>query len=240
MHISITAEKIGTLFGIPVTNSVLTTWLVMLLLIIGGFVLTRNLKIIPSFAQSFLELVIEGLYNLFNGILAEHTRKIFPLLATLFLFIITANWLGLLPGVGSIYVEEDLKEIPLFRGATADLNTTLALALVAVASIQYYGVKSLGFKTHLSKYLNFKDPIYFFVGILEIISELSRVISFAFRLFGNIFAGEVLLTIFASLIPFIVPIPFLALEVFVGFIQALVFVLLTAVLLNVAMSHSEH
>ncbi len=231
----------------------------MLLLVVGGVILTRNLKIIPSFAQSFLELVIEGLYNLFNGILAEHTKKIFPLLATLFLFIITANWLGLLPGVGSIYIEEDLKEVrqeeiidedlahpeeikkvPLFRGATADLNTTLALALVAVASIQYYGVKSLGFKTHLSKYLNFKDPIYFFVGILEIISELSRVISFAFRLFGNIFAGEVLLTIFASLIPFIVPIPFLALEVFVGFIQALVFVLLTAVLLNVAMSHSEH
>lgn len=239
-HISIQAEKIGTLFGLPVTNSILTTWLVMLILILTGFLLSRKISLIPESSQNFLELVIEGLYNLFAGITGEKAKRFFPLLATLFIFIITANWIGLLPGVGSIGLKEEEIFVPLFRSATADLNTTLALAVIAILSIQYYGFKELGFKTQLAKYINLKNPLYFFVGILEIISEFSRLISFAFRLFGNIFAGEVLLTIIAFLIPIFAPLPFLALEVFVGFIQALVFAMLTAVLLNVATSREVH
>lgn len=244
MHISIEAEKIGSIFGLGVTNSILTTWLVMAILILLGFLLTRKVSIIPNNSQSMIEVVIEGLYNFFAGINGENSKKFFPLLATLFLFIISANWIGLLPGVGSIgineHIGEETKLVPLFRGATADLNTTLALAIIAILSIQYYGFKELGFKTHISKYINLKNPILFFVGILEIVSEFSRTISFAFRLFGNIFAGEVLLTIVAFLVPIIAPLPFLALEIFVGFIQALVFSMLTAVLLNVATQHEAH
>ncbi len=239
-HISIQAEKIGVIFALPFTNSILTTWLVMIVLIILGVGLTRKLAIIPDNSQSIIEVVIEGLYNLFQSITGASVKRFFPLLATLFIFIIAANWIGLLPGIGTIGIIEHEELVPLFRGATADLNTTIALAIISVLSIQYFGLKDLGFKAHIGKYINLKNPIYFFVGILEIISEFSRLISFAFRLFGNIFAGEVLLTITAFLMPVIVPLPFLALEVFVGFIQALVFSMLTAVLLNVATNHEAH
>ncbi|MBI2029125.1 F0F1 ATP synthase subunit A [Candidatus Gottesmanbacteria bacterium] len=241
-HISITAEPIGKIFGLTITNSILTTWVVMLLLIILGVLVSTSFKTIPGNFQSVGELVITGLHNLFKSIIGEDKiNKFFPLLATFFLFIIAANWIGLLPGVGTIGVKEEEKLIPLFRGPTADLNTTLALALIAVFVVQYYGIKSVGSKIYLSKFLNFKNPILFFVGILEFISEVARILSFAFRLFGNIFAGEVLLAVIAFLIPLIVPLPFLGLEVFVGFIQALVFAMLTAVFLAVATSeHAEH
>lgn len=259
-HISIQAEYIGSIFGLPVTNSILTTWVVMGILIIGGVLLSRNMQLVPKRGQNFLEIIIESLYDLFEGITGASVKKFFSLLATLFIFIILGNWIGLVPGVGSIGIKETVVEetartstgheaeqqqettklVPLFRGATADLNTTLALAIITILAIQYYSIKDLGFKTHIAKYLNFSNPINFFVGILEILSEFSRMISFAFRLFGNIFAGEVLLTIIAFLVPVIAPLPFLALEVFVGFIQALVFAMLTAVLLNVATQHGEH
>lgn len=242
LHISIKAEEIGQVFGLPVTNSILASWLTMILLIFLGSILCRRLKVVPTGSQSILEITIDGLYNLFKGVMGDQVKKFFPLLATLFLFIITANWLGLLPGVGSIGIKEVGHEsfIPLFRGATADLNTTLALALIAVFSIQYYGIKTLGTSLYISKFINFKNPIYFFVGILELISEVSKIISFAFRLFGNIFAGEVLLTVIAFLIPIFAPLPFMALEIFVGFIQALVFAMLTAVFLNVAITKEAH
>lgn len=132
---------------------------------------------------------------------------------------------------------DEIMSIPLFRGNNADLNATLALALISVTMIQFYGIQFLGFKTYISKFLNFKDPIYFVLGILEIISELSKVISFAFRLFGNVFAGEVLLTIVAFLVPVLASFPFVILEVFVGFVQALVFSMLTSVFLSLSVSH---
>lgn len=132
---------------------------------------------------------------------------------------------------------EEIMSIPLFRGNNADLNATLALAIISVVMIQFYGIQFLGFKTYISKFINFKDPIYFVLGILEIISELSKVISFAFRLFGNVFAGEVLLTIVAFLVPVLASFPFVILEVFVGFVQALVFSMLTSVFLSLSVSH---
>jgi F-type H+-transporting ATPase subunit a len=140
----------------------------------------------------------------------------------------------------------DMKEVshenifvPLLRAGSADLNLTIALALISVTAIQVAGLKTLGL-SYLKKFINFSNPINFFVGILELVSEFSKIISFAFRLFGNIFAGEVLLTVVAFLIPIIAPIPFLGLEIFVGFIQALVFSMLTAVFLSLAVSHAEH
>jgi F-type H+-transporting ATPase subunit a len=134
--------------------------------------------------------------------------------------------------------EAEVEFKPIFRASTADLNMTLALALIAVIAIQYFGFQVVGFH-YSSKFINFKNPIEFVLGILEFLSELSRIISFTFRLFGNIFAGEVLLAVMAFLMPFIVPLPFLMLELFVGFIQALVFSMLTAVFLNVAVSHGK-
>lgn len=238
-HISLAAEKIGSILGFPITNALLTTWLVMGLLIFLALVTTHRLSLVPSYAQSLAELIVGGLHDFFTGVLGHHIQQAFPLLASLFLFIITANWVGLLPGVGTVgYFHGRQEFTPLLRGATADLNTTLALAVVAVVAIQYFGFRTLGSR-YGTRFVNLKSPIDLFVGLLEIISDVSKVISFAFRLFGNIFAGEVLLAVMAFLMPFIVPLPFLMLELFVGFIQALVFSMLTAVFLNVALSHED-
>lgn len=240
IHISITAEKLFTLGGLfSVTNSLLTSWIVMVGLLLFSLIATRKMQLVPGALQSVAELAVDGIYTLFHSVLHEKVVAFFPLLATLFLFIITMNWVGLLPGVGTIGLRSHEEFIPLFRAGTADLNMTLALAFLAVVIIQYSGLRSLG-ASYLKRFINFKNPIYFFVGILELIGEFSRVISFAFRLFGNIFAGEVLLTVIAFLMPFLVPLPFMGLELFVGFIQALVFSMLTAVFLSQASVSESH
>ncbi len=237
-HISLAAEKLGTVFGVPISNSLLATWFAMGVIFLLSFLATRTMTLVPGYGQSIAELLVGGLYDFFGTVAGHHIRQFFPLIASFFIFIITANWMGLLPGVGTVGFFHGHEFTPILRGATADLNTTLALAIIAVVAIQYFGFKTVG-KHYSTRFLNFKDPIYFVLGILEIVSEISRVVSFAFRLFGNIFAGEVLLTVMAFLMPFVVPLPFLMLELFVGFIQALVFSMLTAVFLNVAVSHGE-
>jgi len=244
IHISLTAEKIFTIGGIfSVTNSLLTSWIVMGLLLIFSLVSTYRLHLVPGNLQQIAEIVVEGIYNLFSTILHERITAFFSLIATYFLFIITLNWVGLLPGVGTIGIREVVegheKFIPLFRAGTADLNTTFALAIIAMLVIQISGLKTLG-ASYLKKFVNISNPIYFFVGILELVSEFSKVISFAFRLFGNIFAGEVLLTVIAFLMPVFAPLPFMGLELFVGFIQALVFSMLTAVFLSLAATKTAH
>lgn len=261
LHISIAAERLWTFGGLSISNAFLTTWIVMGLLILGSLLVTRKLSMVPGNAQLITETVIGGLHDFFAAIAGRHISQFFPLVASLFIFILAANWIGLLPGVGTVgYYRTELSEsvaaqphaetegaitespktvfVPLFRAATADLNMTLALALVAVVSMQYYGFRNLG-RHYLGRFINFKDPIMFSVGLLEIISDLSKVLSFAFRLFGNIFAGEVLLAVMAFLMPFVVPLPFLMMEIFVGLIQAFVFSMLTTAFLSVAVSHGE-
>lgn len=244
-HISLAAEIVTRLAGFPISNALITTWLVMGILTIISYGATRQMKLVPGGVQSMAEMLVGGLYDFFSSVTGKYVKDVFPLVATLFLFILTANWVGLLPGVGTIGLFHDeavpagrQEFTPLLRSATADLNTTVALALFAMIAIQYFGFKTAG--PHYGKrFLNFGNPMYFFLGILELVSELSKIVSFAFRLFGNIFAGEVLLAVMAFLMPFLVPLPFLTMELFVGFIQALVFSMLTAVFLTVAVSHGE-
>ncbi|MEX2054817.1 MAG: FoF1 ATP synthase subunit a, partial [Candidatus Andersenbacteria bacterium] len=155
---------------------------------------------------------------------------------TFFVFILINNWLGLVPGVGSITVTTEHGTAPLFRGATADLNTTLALAIISVVMTHVYAIRELGLFSHLSKYFSL-NPVMLFVGLLELVAEFSKMVSFSFRLFGNIFAGEVLLVVIAYLMPVVAPLPFFGLELFVGLVQALVFTMLTLVFLEIATSH---
>lgn len=243
VHISLVAEKVFGIGKFSVTNSLLSSWVVMAFVLFFSYLATRKIKDIPGNIQSMAEIIVDGLWNLFSTILKDRINIFFPLIATYFIYIISLNWAELLPGVGTIglnKIEAGHKVfIPLFRAGTADLNTTLALAIVAMLVIQYSGLKTLGI-SYLKKFINISNPIMFFVGILELISEFSKVISFAFRLFGNIFAGEVLLTVIAFLMPVLAPIPFLGMELFVGFIQALVFSMLTAVFLSLATSKVEH
>jgi F-type H+-transporting ATPase subunit a len=174
----------------------------------------------------------------------EKGRRFFPLIMTIFLFVLVINWLGLVPGAGSIGFEHSSGEhkifVPLLRGAAADLNTTIALALISVFLIQVYSIRYLGFKGFIGRFVKLKGPLYFFVGILETIAEFAKIISFSFRLFGNIFAGEVLLAVMFSLTYGIMVMPFLVLEIFVGFIQALVFALLTLFFIKIAIMQEEH
>ncbi len=241
-EISIKPEVIFHIGNFPITNSQLTGFIVVILFIFLARFYYQSLKAqVGKRPHLFyiLHYINYSLYNLIEKIFGkERAEKFFYLIAGFFVYIILQNWFGLLPGVGSIVVEiyEHGKKlhVPLFRGANADINSTLALALVSVGMTQYYGIKYLGLKGYLSKFINFSNPVNFFTGILEIISEASKVISFAFRLFGNIFAGEVLLIIVAFLVPILASFPFLLLEIFVGFVQALVFAVLTAVFLSIA------
>src|SRR3989338_8692219 len=178
MHISLQPEIIGTLFGIPITNSLILSLLTALLLVGGGFLLVRSLHIIPGKAQNALETLLEGMLAFMGQALGnkEQAKKFFPLVATIFLFILFNNWVGVLPGTGSVgFYEEHGGErsfVPLLRSANSDLNTTFALALISVVAIQWYGIRKLGFLQHISKFLVFtKGPIQFFVGILELIGE---------------------------------------------------------------------
>lgn len=254
MHeISLAAEKIFELWGQPITNSLITTVIVSALIIMLALLYNAKKKLIPSKLQSVIELPVEAMYNLSKQISPDHAKEFFPLITTIFLFVLISNWFGLLPGLTGIGIvheaeatetvehaeeEEDHPTLtPLFRATTADLNTTIALALVSVGAAHYYGIKNLGIGTHLKKFFNTSNPINFFVGILELISEVSKIISFSFRLFGNIFAGEVLLLVMGALIPLLVPVPFIGLEIFVGFIQALVFAMLTLVFCTIATQH---
>ncbi len=287
MHpVSISAEKVFTLFGfLPVTNSLLTTWLVMAILITIAYLTTRKVKKVPQGLQNVFEAIIEGFLGLIEGVTGDskRAREFFMYAFTIFMFVLFSNWMGLIPGVGSIgffetatetthvesVVAENAREpveveghgetqavaetegteshggghggyFPLLRAGSSDLSFTLALALCTILYVQYIGFKHLKLG-YLKKYLNFSGPIQFFVGILEIISEFAKIVSFSFRLFGNIFAGEVLLVVMIFLAPYIVPIPFYGLEIFVGMVQALVFMMLTLVFLNGAtVSHDEH
>ncbi len=239
LQISLPAEKVASIGTFPVTNTLLTTWLVMIFLILLSFITYSRLQEIPGRFQIIMEFMVGGLFGLFQSVTGIKTKTYFPLLGTIFIFVLFVNFTDVLPGVGTIGLQkiaEGTKEfIPLFRPGSADLNFTLALAIISFLMTEYFGLRTLGIG-YLKKFINLHNPMMFFVGLLDIISELSHIISFAFRLFGNIFAGEVLLTVIAFLVPLIAPIPFLGMEMFVSFIQALVFSILTAVFINVATS----
>jgi F-type H+-transporting ATPase subunit a len=267
--IQIQPEVIFTIFGFPITNTLIGTWISIIILFLVFFLGTRRRDLIPSGMQNALEWIVEYLLNLTESVAGTvKARKFFPLVATFFIFILFCNLLDIFPGVDTIGTvnlealkvahlsaptsffllgEYSNKLTPWVRPGTSDLNLTLALALVSVIVTQIFGFYTLGAKQHLSKYFNFKalfthgfqGPIEFFVGLIEIITELSRILSFSFRLFGNIFAGSAVLAVFAWLLPFVSDAVFIPLELFVGFVQALIFALLTLVFLEIATTSHE-
>lgn len=241
-EISLKAQELFNIGWFHITNGLFLALLVSVVLIVFSVYFRGKVKMIPGKVQGVVEMGIEALLNLMKSILgtAEAAEKHLPLIATIFVFILTANWLGLLPGVGSFIFEKAHGGVPLLRSPAADLNFTLALAIASVLVTNFFGIVTLGIFTHAKKYLNFSNPINFFVGILELVSEVSKIVSFSFRLFGNVFAGEILLMIMFFLMPYIIPVPFLMLEMFVGLIQAFIFSMLTLVFLASHTAHAEH
>ncbi|MBI2886380.1 MAG: F0F1 ATP synthase subunit A [Chloroflexi bacterium] len=285
-EILVPAEAIASVAGFTLTNTILATWVTMLALLLAFRAATSDMQLIPQGLQNLLETAVDGLHGFVASVAGErYAHHFFPMVATIFLFVITNAWLSLLPGFGTIglihhadhggvtltqagplalivsgaqKVEPNahLPEgtpvgvlVPLLRGANTDLNTTLALALIAMTFVELWGIRANGFFGYGSKFVNlgrvFRGEIAFglidvFVGILEAISEIARVVSFTFRLFGNMFAGEVLLAVIVFLIPWALVLVFYGLELFVGFVQALVFAGLTLVFATMAVAgHGE-
>jgi F-type H+-transporting ATPase subunit a len=239
------AEPIFEIGSFQVTNTILLSWLAVAVLLFFGLAVSRKIRTVPGGGQNLLEAFVEGFLGLMEPVLGNRrlAEKYFPLVSSIFLFVLTSNWLGIFPFLGAMgFFEGHGAEkifMPLFRSPASDLNFTLALAVFSVIAVNVVGAKELGLFRHLSKYFNFSNPINFFVGILEFFSEFAKMISFSFRLFGNVFAGEVLLIIMAALAPYVAPIPFLFLEIFVGLIQAFIFAMLTMVFIAGSVT-SEH
>jgi F-type H+-transporting ATPase subunit a len=239
LHISISAEPIFNLGQFEFTSSMLVSLLVTIFLVSIAYNFKKQLKQNPkSRFVAVIQTLIESFYEYVKSIAPHHAGKFFALVMTIFLFVILGSWAGLLPGMETIGITRHGEFVPLFRGATADLNITLGLAIFVMVAVQLFGYKNLGVN-YFKKFFNFSNPINAFVGFLELISEFAKIMSFAFRLFGNIFAGEVLLAVISFLIPVVASLPFIGLELFVGFIQALVFASLALVFANIAVS-SHH
>lgn len=241
--IPLKAETVFFIGSFPVTNAVLDMLFVDLLLLIAIFFLRKNLSLIPNLFQNITEMLIKTFYDLTELVAGDRTKKIFPYFMTFFIVILIANWSELIPGFSTIgFYEEHGHEkilVPFLRSATSDLNTTLALAMISAVATHALSIKVLGIKSYLGRFFSL-SPINFFVGILELISEFVKIISLSFRLFGNIFAGAVVLSVISGIFAFIVPIPFLLLEIIVGLVQALIFAMLTMVFMSVLSTpHNE-
>jgi F-type H+-transporting ATPase subunit a len=253
--------------GFPITNSLIMTIVVDILLLLTIVFGVRNMQLVPRGFQNFVEFMVEGFYNFAQSVDRKNVAKFFPLCASIFFFVLYSNYFALVPGVGSIGVCRveaaaegaaahippsttfaafpgycaDGKVVPVLRAPSSDLNVTLAWALAAVFMIELFGFQALGV-SYLTKFFNFREGFMgAFVGILELISEFVRIIAFSFRLFGNIFAGEVVLGVMAYLFAYLLPLPFYGLELFVAFMQAFIFSVLTLVFMSLAtISHGGH
>lgn len=257
--LSAKAVEIARPFNFPITNSMLVSWIVALGLIVFAQLATRKMEQVPVGPQNFVEWLVEGLYKFMTGIIGPHlAERTFWFFATIFIFILASNWIGLIPGVGTIGWGHQTSHgfritEPLFRGANADVNMTLAMALVFFASWIVWSLREVGVGGFLKELFAPKGEsegvlkvlmvvVFFAAGCLEVVSILFRPISLTFRLYGNIFAGENLLEAMGRLVPgfgWLVPIPFYFLELLMGLVQALVFMLLTAVFTMLMCQHEE-
>jgi F-type H+-transporting ATPase subunit a len=253
------AVEIIRLFRLPITNSMVVTWITALGLIVFAKFATRNMKLVPEGAQNLWEWLVDGLHTFLEGLIGSHlVNRTFWFFASIFIFILAANWVGLIPGVGTVgwgHPTAEGFEIdqPLFRGANADLNLTLAMALVFFACWILWALQEQGPLGFLRELFAPKGEsaglmrvvmviVFFAVGCLEIVSILFRPISLSFRLYGNTFAGENMLETMARLVPglsWLLPIPFYFLELLVGLVQAMVFMLLTAVFTMLICQHED-
>lgn len=249
------AEHLFTVAGVPITNSVIGTWIALAVLLVLSYVAVRRPALVPSGVQNAFEAGIDGFRGLTRDVMEDQRKadKFLPLVMGIFLFVLAVNWVGLLPGFGTIgfFHHGNHEEfIPYLRAGSSDLNLTLAIAAVSFLVAQLVGILTIGFFRYGGKFFNF-DPLFkkpfkvtnlllaiptFLLGLIELISELAKLISLSFRLFGNIYAGEVLLVVFGFLLPLYIPLsgPFYMLEFFVGLIQAFVFAMLTIVFIKIA------
>lgn len=233
-----------------ITNTMLASWITLAVLIAFFYFTTRHMKVVPGRLQALAEMMVEMLLGFVEAAVGkERARTIFPLVATIFMLVMFNAWLGILPFYGFIGFMNEKGHLiaTLLRNANTDLNQPLAIALVSVITVEYWGMRHIGASRYLGQFFNFKNLlrgrplglIDIFIGLLEILSHFIRIISFTFRLFGNMTAGEILLLIAAFLVPFILAVPFYGLELLIGFVQALIFAGLTLAFAAIAITPHE-
>ena len=261
-HPELPAEVVFHLFGFPITNSLIAAWITVIFLVGLSYAVTRRMKLIPGRLQSAFEFLLGWLYDFCcNAAGEENGRRFFPVVTTIFLFVGFNAWLGLLPGFGSITVHTAEGEVHLLRPANTDINMPLALAVMSVIITQYFGLRTLG-PRYMAKFVNvggffrgagqvirgkigsglsgmFTGVIEIFVGFLELLSEFIHIVSFTFRLFGNMTAGEILILVAVFLIPWVFALPFYGLELLIGFLQAIIFGGLTLIFLTLSVASHE-
>ncbi len=221
-------EILGYFHNFPIANTLLVSWIVMVVLIIVSFLATRKVQMVPNGLQNLFEIIVDFGYTTVEDLAGSSKAKVFfPIVMTFFLFILFSNWIGLLPGFATIKFHGE----PLLRSMNSDLNMTLALALVSAFLTHAFAIRYLGIADYLKRWFTL-NPIFLFVGLLELVGEVTKVVSLSFRLFGNIFAGEVVLATVSTIFAFIAPLPFYFLEIIVGFVQAAVFMMLTLVFMT--------
>lgn len=267
-HIQLPAEPLVHVFSIGdtefnITNTLLASWISIIVLVGLAYAVTHRIKLIPSRLQSLLEFAIEWMLNFCVDVAGEkHGRRFFPIITTIFLFVVMNAWMNLIPGYGSILAHTHGHEVHLLRGANTDINLPLALALISFVFVEYQGIRALGGSQYLKKFFNFGQlfrgigqlfrgklraglvgigmgVINVYVGALEGLSEVVRIVSFTFRLFGNMTGGEILILMMVFLVPWVLALPFYGLELLVGLIQAIVFGGLTLVFATVAVTPHE-
>ena len=276
-HVSLPADPIFNIGGFPITNTLLASLLTITVLVALFFAATRKMKLVPKGLQNVVEMVYELLYNFVEGIAGEkNARRFFPIVATIFLYVIMTAFLSLLPGFDTIgggstetyqgafigSATGFIVDTPLLKKANTDINFPLALALISFVFVEFVGISALGFRRYASRFISvrpffhslgqlfrghvrsamsglFTGAIEIFTGVLEAVSEFVRIVSFTFRLFGNMTAGMVLLLIVLFLIPWVVAVPFYGLELLFGFVQALIFAGLTLVFATIAVTPRE-
>ena len=245
IHIALSPEEIGNIGGLPITNTLLMSLVVSVLLMTLAYRYGSRLANVPGRIQAFFEMVVEGAFDFIARTLGDEglARKYFPLITTVFLFIATANILHFVPGIGSITIPDATGyDAGVLRSMNTDLNVTLALTIIAVLTIEIAGVAALGFWRYAGKFINFSSPVNFVVGLIELVSEVARLVSFSFRLFGNIFAGKVLMAVVLFFVPYFVPVPLMMFEIFVGILQGLIFAMLLLFFIKMAVTdpHEAH
>jgi F-type H+-transporting ATPase subunit a len=254
------AEPVMHIGSFPVTNALVTSWASVLIIIAIAVALRLSIKKIPGKLQHVFEVVIEEGLKLADQVTNDRriSERAFPFVISFFFFILISNWIGLLPIMGLGIVEHGDTFIPFLRSGTADLNGTIALAVTSVICANVFGVVTIGGWKMFNKYVNLKAlggiftkikkdpiiimvaPVTFAVGLIEIVGEFAKMASLSLRLFGNVFAGEVLLASMGAIMAYAVPIPFIFLEVFVGVIQAFIFAILTLVYFTIAAQDHDH
>lgn len=241
IHVALHAEQLGTFLGIPITNTLVTTWVVMAVLVAIAFLTYKRLKLVPSRVQALFETMFEFVYDYVAETLGskEMARRFFPLLMTIFIFALFLNWFEFIPGVGSITFDGE----PLFRGANTDLTLPLVMALISFFVIEITGIMAIGVWKYGSKFLQnpLRNPVGFAIGLIELIGELVRVVSLSFRLFGNILAGAVIISVATFFAPYGAPGFLMLFELFIGLLQAAIFALLTLFFIKLAIEepHGE-